>query len=52
MANLLNSGLSLEVEANSKSSKWEFRVQVEHAGGAELERPGPFGDVKANQTFV
>jgi hypothetical protein len=33
MANLLNSEPSLEVDANSKSRKWEFKVQVEHGGG-------------------
>jgi hypothetical protein len=55
MANLLNSEPSLEVDANSKSRKWEFKVQVEHGGGGTWGnlsgQPGPFGDVKANSNI-
>ena len=51
MANLLNSEPSLEVDANSKSRKWELKVQVEHGGGGDLGQPGPFGDVKANSNI-
>jgi hypothetical protein len=41
----------LEVDAKSKSGKWEFKVQVEHREGGELGQPGPFGDVKANSNI-